>query len=153
MISIPASRNALATTFAPRAWTSTPTLSIMTRMVPIAAFPRSSRRTPAEDMDHARDIVRAVPSPCVLGQREPGIGHLPVTCGAAQLRDRLDDLGQAGGADGMPAGQQAAAGVDREPAAQIRVTAADQRRACSPLGADGQPLEDSTRPPSPAVGL
>src|SRR5271170_1261259 len=114
MISIPASRNALATTFAPRSCPSRPNLAIMTRMVPIAAFPWSSRRKPAEDMDHARDIVAAVPSPGVLGQRQPGSGHLPGTCGAAQLRDRLDDLGQAGGADGMPAGQQAAAGIDRQ---------------------------------------
>ena len=44
---------------------------------------------------------------------------------SAQLHHRLDDLGEAGGADGMPASQQAAAGIDRQRAAQGRLTAPD----------------------------
>ena len=42
-------------------------------------------------------------------------GHLAVAGLAAQLRDDLVDLAQAGGADGLAVGDAAAVGVDRQP--------------------------------------
>ena len=44
-----------------------------------------------------------MPPPGVLCQRDLRVRYLPIACGTAQLQDGLDDLGEAGGADGMPA--------------------------------------------------
>jgi len=93
----------------------------------------------------ARDVVAAVPPARVLGQRNPGTGHLPGTRRAADLGDRLDDLSQAGGTDRVPAGEQAAAGVDRPRTAQHRVTAPDQGRAVSRLGQAELLVDDELR--------
>src|SRR5580700_185462 len=124
MTSTPASRSALDTTLAPRSWPSSPGLAMTTRMLAMTA----------QDVDHAHDIVPAVPAPCVLGQGHPRIGHLAATRSAAQLKDGLDDLGEAGGPDGMPAGQQAAARVDRQGAAQSRLAASNQCCASAGVG-------------------
>src|SRR5260370_12137535 len=91
------------------------------------------RRRPPEDVDRARDIVVAVPPAGVLCQRDPGPGHLTVTRGAAQLGNGFDDLSQARRTDGVTAGQEAAAGIDRQRAAEPGLTASDQRRAAARL--------------------
>src|ERR1700751_1881201 len=102
-------------------------------------------RTAAEDVDDARDVVAAVPPARGLGQRNPGPRHLPVTRRAADLDAPLDDLSQAGGADRVSAGEQAAAGVDRPRAAQQRMTAPDQGRAVSRPGQAELFVDDELR--------
>jgi len=54
----------------------------------------------------------------VLGEADAGAFDLALPRLAAQLRDYLVDLCQAGGADGVAPALQAAARVDRQPAAQ-----------------------------------
>src|SRR3984957_11870836 len=102
-------------------------------------------RMAPEDVDHARDVVAAVPPSGVLGQRDPGPRYLPAARRATQLDDRLDDLSQAGGADRMPASEQAAAGVDRPRAAEPGATASDQRRAAARLGQAELLVDDELR--------
>src|SRR3546814_17825169 len=52
-----------------------------------------------------------------MRQRELAVGHLDLATGlAAQLADRLDDLGHAAPVGGVVVDQDAAAGVERQPA-------------------------------------
>src|SRR3546814_6350399 len=52
-----------------------------------------------------------------MRQRELAVGHLDLATGlAAQLADRLDDLGHAAPVGGVVVAQAAAVGVERQPA-------------------------------------
>ena len=67
-----------------------------------------------EDVDGHRGGVALEPAAAVLGEGDAGALDLALAGLAAQLPGRLADLGDAGGADRVALGEQAAAGVDRQ---------------------------------------
>src|SRR6266487_3799360 len=96
-------------------------------MRPSTASSRTSDATShLQDVDGAGGRVGADPAAGVLGQRQPRAADLTVAAPPLQLPGELHHLGRTSGADRVAAGEQAAARVDRELAAQPRDPVAHQ---------------------------
>jgi len=78
--------------------------------------------------DHHRRCVGAEEPAAVLSERHARSGDLPLTAAAAKLVGQLDKLSAPGRADRVPLRQQAAAGVDRCPAAEPGCPGGEQGR-------------------------
>ena len=77
---------------------------------------------PTQDRDR-----RGARRPVELGQGDPRlVGYLPIARGAAQLVHQLEHLPQSGCADRLAVGEQAAVGVDRQPAADLGDSVGEQ---------------------------
>ena len=66
-----------------------------------------------EDVDAHGGLFRAQSAAAVFRQGQTRRMHLPLVGPSPELRDELMDLGQPGGADGMPARDESAAGIYR----------------------------------------
>src|SRR5712692_10258166 len=79
--------------------------------------------------DHHRRCIGAEEYAAILGERHARPRHLSLSAPAAKLLGQLDQLRASGRADWMPLRQQAAAGVDRYPAAERSRPRGQQGRA------------------------
>ena len=81
--------------------------------------------------------VALEPAAAVLGDRDAGAVDLALAGLAAQLPGRLADLGDAGGADRVTLAEQAAAGVDRQLAAECGAAGGEQ---CGAAAGSANPI-------------
>src|SRR5688572_7233715 len=82
-------------------------------------------RTGQDGDGHGAGVV-ADGTSAVLRKRQAGPVDLAVAGAAAQLGGQLDQLGHAGGTDGMALAQQPATRIDRDPSAEVGVAGLEQ---------------------------
>src|SRR5256884_3312584 len=107
--------------------------------MPASLSPVANAPLRGQHRDDHRRRVGAEETATVLGQRHPGPRRLARPAPAAELIGQLDELPAPGRADRMPLGQQAAAEVDRDLAAERGRPGGEQRRAL-PLPAQAELL-------------